>query len=871
MRPLLLFPLAVAAAPALAQEAPSAAEGQPKADVGADAEAPVDQQTGEPIQARNGEILVVATRLKGQVDAPQAPILTLDEEDIQSYGAASLDDLLTLLSPQTGSGRGRGDGHPVVLLNGQRISNFREMRDIPPEAIRRLEILPEEVALRFGYPPNQRVVNFITKEHFASKTLAGEYDLPTLGGFADSELEAGLFKIDGPRRLNVTGKFNGATMLTEDERGVIQSRDNIPTVAGDPDPARYRSLIPESQEYALNGTWSTGLGKGANAAALTINGAVTRTDTHSLNGLDTVELTAPDGSTALRSLSDPLRTTTHATTFEGGLVFNKPVAGWQFTATFDGSYSDTRTTVDQPRSAAQLSALTDAAKAGTLAIDGPLPAIAPGATDSARTQDYGLNSLLTFSGRPFRMPAGDALLTFKGGFAYTRSENSDTRSSGATNLQRGDLSAGINLALPITSRRNHVLGGIGDVSLNFSAGLDHLSDFGTLTDWSAGMTWAPTERLNLQASYIVNQAAPTLAQLGNPTLQAFNVPVFDFSTGRTALVTITNGGNADLKRETQRDLKFGVNWQLPFLKNSNLVVEYFRNHSSDVSEAFPLLTPEIEAVFPGRVVRDASGQLVAIDRRPVTFSEEKSSRLRWGFNVSGTIGKPQPGGNRGGLMGMIGGGPGGPGGPGGAGGPGMGGGDGGSRSPGMSGGGFGGGRGPGGGGGFGGGRGGRGGNGQGRWNLSLFHTVQFTDTVIIAPGGPVLDLLGGDALVAGGVPRNGLELEGGGFYKGFGLRLNGTWMQPVTVRASGAPGSSDLRFGSVTKLNLRAFVNFDQQKKLVQDVPFLKGARLMLKIDNLLDSRQKVTDPSGATPLSYQLDYRDPRGRVIGLDFRKMF
>jgi hypothetical protein len=32
-----------------------------------------------------------------------------------------------------------------------------------------------------------------------------------------------------------------------------------------------------------------------------------------------------------------------------------------------------------------------------------------------------------------------------------------------------------------------------------------------------------------------------------------------------------------------------------------------------------------------------------------------------------------------------------------------------------------------------------------------------------------------------------------------------------------------------------------------------------------------VTDGSGLVPLAYQRDYRDPRGRVIGLDFRKMF
>ena len=164
-----------------------------------------------------------------------------------------------------------------------------------------------------------------------------------------------------------------------------------------------------------------------------------------------------------------------------------------------------------------------------------------------------------------------------------------------------------------------------------------------------------------------------------------------------------------------------------------------------------------------------------------------------------------------------------------------------------------------------------GGNGQGRWNLSLYHTVRFTDTATIAHGVPRLDLLGGDALSVGGVARHNLELEGGVFHKGLGLRVSGTWKAPVTVRTTSTAGNSDLRFGSTAVVNLRAFVNFDQMEQLVKQVPFLKGSRLALTVDNLFDSRQKVTDAQGIVPLAYQADYRDPRGRVIGIDFRKMF
>lgn len=816
MRSLFLTPLLVLAAPAFAEEV---AQSEP-ADVTEDAERPGD------------EIVVVATRIRGQVDAPQPPVMTLDEADVASYGASSLGDLVAAISPQTGSGRGRGDGRPVFLLNGQRIANFREMRSIPPEAIRRLEVLPEEVALRYGYPPNQRVINFILKDNFSSVTAAGEYNIPARGGFANREMEGGLLRIDGSSRLNIEAKILDETMLTEAERGIRQSAANIPTVTGDPDPARFRSLIDDSREITLNTTWSTGLGKDGVGGSLSINGALTRSDSRSLFGLDTVLLTGPQGETARRAFADPLLRESRTNGFESGVTLNKPLDGWQLSATVDGSYADTLTHVDRP---ADTSGIVAAALSGSLPVNGSLPGLARAGKDRARTRDLALNSLATLSGRPFRLPAGEVSLTVKAGYDFSSTRNSDTQSgAGALTLKRGDVQAGANVALPIASRKEGVLADIGDLSANFSAGANHLSDFGTLTDWSAGLTWSPTDKLGIQASYVVNEVAPGLNQLGNPQLLSFNVPVYDFSRGEAVQVTIINGGNRDLVREKQRDIKLSANWELPFLNRSNLMVEYFRNRSTDVSASFPLLTPAIEAAFAGRAIRDASGRLIAIDRRPVTFAETTGSRLRWGFNLSDTIGKAPAGEARGR----------------------------GDRAPG------------------GGGAGGMGpmgrmmggpGGGAGRWNLSVYHTYRISEKVAVADGGPVLNLLGGDALVAGGVPRHAIELEGGVFHKGYGLRLNGKWNAPVHVRGSGVPGSSDLRFGSTFVLDARLFVNLDQQPSLVEKVPFLKGTRLALTVDNIFDSRQKVTDGAGAIPLAYQYGYRDPRGRVIGIDIRKMF
>ncbi|MBU6269115.1 MAG: TonB-dependent receptor [Sphingomonadales bacterium] len=801
-----------------------------------------------------GDIVVTASRLPGEVDAPQKAVATYDEEDIAALGANSITDLLDAISPQTNSGRGRGATMPVILVNGVRISSFREMRDYPPEAIRKVEILPEEVALRYGYPPDQRVVNFILKDNFAARTLEVEGSAPTRGGTATVQGQAGLLKIDGNSRFNLTVKADHTSPLTEAARGVIEAKPGVPagtvTVAGDPDPAAARTLVAKASDYSANGTWTIGLGQGKGGGSLALNAAVSRAESTSLTGLTNVVLTAPDGTSALRYLPDAAVREGRTDTIQAGAALNKPLGQWQLSATVDGSHASALTQSDTRFATAGLRA---AAAAGTLAITGPLPTVGASPRDVARSTTNSVASLVTVNGRPLRLPGGETTLTLKAGFAWTGLDSSDTLSQAkTTQLRRGDASVGANLGVPITSRREGFGAGVGDLALNLSVGLDRLSDFGTLTDWSAGLSWGVTDKLQLQASYIVNQAAPSLGQLGNPVVVTANVPVYDFVTGRTVLVTMTTGGNPNLQRQQQRDIKLGANWTLPFLKNSNLLVEYFHNHSQNVSATFPLLTPAIELAYPGRVTR-VNGVITAVDARPVTVADQLESRLRWGMNLGGNLGKPVVGGGRGGLMG------GGMGGPPPGGGRGFGGGPGGA--------------GPGGGPGFGGrGGGDRGPRYEGRWNLAIYHTIQFADHGHLAPGSAELDLLNGDALAAsGGVARHAIEVEGGGFYKGFGLRLNANWASPTTIHASGAPAAGNLRFGSVTKLNLRLFADLGQQKRLTDASSFFKGARVSLMVNNLLDSHQKVTDGNGQVPISYQPDAIDPLGRVIGLELRKMF
>ena len=58
---------------------------------------------------------------------------------------------------------------------------------------------------------------------------------------------------------------------------------------------------------------------------------------------------------------------------------------------------------------------------------------------------------------------------------------------------------------------------------------------------------------------------------------------------------------------------------------------------------------------------------------------------------------------------------------------------------------------------------------------------------------------------------------------------------------------------------------------LLKAHPWLRGTRVTFSVSNLFNSRQRVTDATGVTPISYQPDYQDPIGRTVRLSLRKLF
>ena len=821
-------PATPAPTPAPAQTTPPASQPQaeappaetPAAETPADAEAPAVTADGD------NDITVTGQRLRGEVEGNIRPEQRLDENAIRSYGAATIGELVDALAPQTRSGRGRSDGPPVILLNGQRIAGFGEIRELPPEAIERVDILPEEAALNYGYRPDQRVINIVLKANFRALTIAGGASFATAGGQTTLDTNGNFVRISPTARWSIDGRYTTSDSLLESERDIIQSAPALPfdlagnvgsfpynpatqidpalsalagrpvTVAGVPvsaatgaptlaaflpgannpnvtDLGQYRTLLPKTDTLNLNGTYSRRFGR----VGATVNARFNRVTSESRLGLPSLILALPDTNPYSPFSQDvslfrysnaggALLRETETNTGHGGLTLDSNIGRWRwtFTANYDVVKTDTHTDTNLDPSAiqARLNA-NDPALNPFGPLDPSLLVMRP--QDRAQSTNKSGDAQIVFNGSPFHVPGGPVTtsLTFQG---TTLDLSSETLRAGVVtprdlSRDRGAVLGSIDL--PLTSRREGFLAKLGDISLNFNFEVEHLSDFGTMRTLGYGVRWSPIEMLDLAVTITDEDGAPSVSQLGDPTLVTPNVRVFDFVRGETVDVTSITGGNPALSGDNRHVFGVRANLRLlggggPGQPNLSFNANCTETRIDNPISAFPIATAEIEAAFPGRFLRGPDGRLLQIDTRPVNFARSERRELRWGFNFQKPF-APPPGASRPGIPGLGGGR-----------------GEGGGRGPGGGGrgGGFGG---PGGGGGFGGrggGRGGFGGPGGGGIQVSLFHTWRFTDNVLIRSGVPELDYLDGSAYSGrGGRPRHELELSAGVFKNGFGGFLQG--------------------------------------------------------------------------------------------------
>jgi hypothetical protein len=187
---------------------------------------------------------IIVTTPRGRTSGGIDPLLEVSPSELDSYGVDTLSELVDALRPLTRSSR--SDQMAVVLINGH-LAGQTEFDNLPREAIERVEVLPESVALQYGFSENQRVLNFILRDHYRAVPVRVSESGASEGGDHAFSADTSLVRLDDEARVTLRASYKDSAWLRESDRGI------------DAPNSYYRTLLPETSDAKIAGTLSRSL------------------------------------------------------------------------------------------------------------------------------------------------------------------------------------------------------------------------------------------------------------------------------------------------------------------------------------------------------------------------------------------------------------------------------------------------------------------------------------------------------------------------------------------------------------------------------------------------------------------------------------
>jgi iron complex outermembrane recepter protein len=828
-----------------------------------------------PREVRGPDIIVIGQALIRDI----RPEYELDEAGIGSFGVSTVEELLAEILGQL------DEDDPLILINGEQVPDISDIDGHPVEALRNVTILPRGSAVRAGGTTGQRVVSLTLQRAMRAVTATVASRIATEGGWRAGRGESLLTYINGATRANVTFRLRGESNLLETDRDIIQPAPRLPfatggnviahptfgdeidptlsaaagmpvTVAPVPSLASptlgdfaaaanqqniteigdFRTLRPRLRNYDLNGTFSTRL-----SPWLTSNFGVrlNRSTSIALRGLPTGLFVLSEDNAASPFSRDvglaffgaePLQSRVRRDTGEARATFNGRHGKWS--SNFTVRHAESRDVFRTERQA------TSAA----ITLDNTINPFAREMsdmiglrTDESRGHSISDTAQLSLTGPALTLPAGDVRTTVEGRVGWSRIHSQSSFSiPSERRFSRNEQSVRAAIQVPLVSGANDMLPQIGDLSATGEIGRTHYSDAGWLDRYGAGLTWDPSPVVQLRAQIEKVERPASVQLLGNPIIETPDVRLFDPLRGKTVDVVQITGGNPDISPEDVRTFRIGA--ELRPLPRMNLVLnaEYTDTDARNFISSLPPTSLPVMIAFPDRYIRDSSGVLRTVDLRPVNFESHREKRLRWGFRVRPRLSGGSlsgPGFTAGSSDGESGGES--------------------APTPRID-------------------RPARPGVRPATFvEFTANHNIVFSEKIVIRPGLDDVDLLGGGALgIGGGRVRHQLDGTASLTSGGVGTRLSAIWRGRSSLDANIGGISDTIRFEPLFVLNLRAFAD---ASRLVPQWQWARGTRVSLNVLNITNDRQRVRNSAGETPLQYQPGYRDPLGRTIEFEIRRMF
>jgi hypothetical protein len=577
-------------------------------------------EAAEAAEEAKDEILVTAHRQHGAVFTEVPPQVTFNSASIRALGAADLDEVLDDLAPAirtAGSEPGRTVQTPVMLVNGQRIAGFSSIRDLPPEAIRRIEVFPEQVALQYGYAPDQRVVNVVLRSRYHALTLLGRYTFSPSNWRGLYRAKADLVRIGETSHWTLDLDYRHEDPLFADN---TLAGPSAPPGA----PVPQHTTAAQSDHLSLSGSGTKTFGQ----VTAELTGRIDLDSVQSRPGLTDNDGDLLAGQGLTNRIGGPLSRVDRTSEAQVNLTLNGKLQSWRWS--FVG----------------KLDALTRITRTNDItgdlaAIVLPSPTLIGRNCDSAANPGCVSTGTRTASGDFYlngnvaQLPAGAITAALRTGFAFSGITAHSPLPGRAGELSRDEGSAQGNLDFPITSRHSP----IGQLTTSINGAVSRVSGFSTLSTIGSSIDWSPREAITIRGSYSREEQAPTLMQLGEAGLLTPLLREFDFVNGDTAIVQRIEGDTPDLRRATSRigRLRLEVN---PIRgKNLTLSGEYTIERTRNPIVNVTAATPATVAAFPDRFAFDG-GFLSSLDVSPVNLARRDRQQLRWGINFSTAYGAP---------------------------------------------------------------------------------------------------------------------------------------------------------------------------------------------------------------------------------------
>ena len=174
---------------------------------------------------------------------------------------------------------------------------------------------------------------------------------------------------------------------------------------------------------------------------------------------------------------------------------------------------------------------------------------------------------------------------------------------------------------------------------------DEYSGFGSVTKPKFSFRYKPSDDFTIRGSYSEGFRAPSIAELFSNQTKISQLGLIDPRTGPLSVIPVISGGNPNLKPELAYSYYLGGVWTpgskdpahspVGFLSGLNVYVDYYniekRNNITSVDPQFIL---NHESLFPGAVVRNAGGAVLAINDTYQNIGRLETEGFDFGFTYT---------------------------------------------------------------------------------------------------------------------------------------------------------------------------------------------------------------------------------------------